>query len=423
MAGGRESRSCPRRVVTPDIQSRPGGGGSDTQRAANGFGDLTVDRGARGDHDLLARVEQQAVSRDTVPVAQVDPDPDQPRRTIDQAALDELTASIKVNGLAVPILVRPVGNRFRIVAGERRWRVARRLGWTDIPAEVRDLDETTARWLQLVENVNRADLSSIEEARAYKGLLDLGETQQSVADRVGKTRSYIAQKLRLLNLPAPLALLLDRGALTEGHVRQLLRFKGFYRDPHRAAFEVTVESARGMWAELTTPESRAALTFQTLRSVRPLDWPPGWPFDGAEHPEIAAATEALWVEGAERREVLRWAETAYYYALLTVHLELSVADLAAMVNLWAELVRSAVVYVDTIGSPVAPTSADDLGGCMEWWGYHSDLRHAGLGADHEHLVAEALEQVNTARAIALPSIAQITSPERERYLELTGWSE
>lgn len=162
------------------------------------------------------------MSRDIL-LTQIDVDPNQPRKHFDEAALAELAQSMAANGLAVPILVRPVGERYMIVHGERRYRAAHRLGWVSIPAEVREMDADAAQWLALVENVQRSNLSPIEEAQAYHARLAQGITQTALAERIGKTQSYIAQKLRLLKLPE-----VTRGALyfremTEGHARQLLR--------------------------------------------------------------------------------------------------------------------------------------------------------------------------------------------------------
>ena len=164
------------------------------------------------------------MSRDIL-IDLIDADPDQPRRNFDPELLAELAASIKANGLAVPILLRPVGGRFVIVHGERRFRACRSLGWTTIPADVRDLDEETARWLALVENIQRADLSPIEEAQAYEAALATGLTQKQLGERVGKSQSYIAQKLRLLKMPPEVQAAIADGAISEGIARQLLRLE------------------------------------------------------------------------------------------------------------------------------------------------------------------------------------------------------
>lgn len=153
----------------------------------------------------------------------IDPDPEQPRKHFQD--VDDLAQSIDANGLAVPILVRPMGERFTIVHGERRYRAALSLGWETIRAEVRDISPDEARWLSLVENVQRADLTPIEEARAYQARLASGITQTELGRRIGKSQSYVAQKLRLLKLSADVRDAVHLGNLTEGHARQLLRLK------------------------------------------------------------------------------------------------------------------------------------------------------------------------------------------------------
>jgi len=155
----------------------------------------------------------------------IDPDSEQPRKQFDAVKLAELAQSIKQSGLAVPILLRPAGDRFIIVHGERRYRAAFSLGWDTIPAEVRDISASEAKWLALAENVQRADLSPIEEARAYQARLADGITQTELGKRIGKTQSYVATKLRFLRLPHEVQAALDDGAISEGHAKQLLRVK------------------------------------------------------------------------------------------------------------------------------------------------------------------------------------------------------
>lgn len=162
------------------------------------------------------------MSRDIL-LSLIDRDETQPRQHFDTTALDELAQSIGASGLAVPILVRPSGERFVIVHGERRYRAALSLGWSSIPADVRDLSIEEAGWLALVENVQRSDLSPIEEARAYQARLASGMTQEALGLRIGKTQSYIATKLRFLKLPADVQEGLDKRLISEGHAKQLLR--------------------------------------------------------------------------------------------------------------------------------------------------------------------------------------------------------
>jgi ParB family chromosome partitioning protein len=162
-----------------------------------------------------------------IPVAQIRPNPYQPRREFRAEDLSELEASLRVTGLLQPITVRKLGSdSYELVVGERRLRAATKIGWTEIPAvvkESREVDERTLLTLALVENLQRTDLNPLEEAQGYKRLTDeFGLTQQQVADAVGKDRSTIANFLRVLSLPAQVRQMLSEGLLTLGHARALL---------------------------------------------------------------------------------------------------------------------------------------------------------------------------------------------------------
>ncbi|MFP4623800.1 MAG: ParB/RepB/Spo0J family partition protein [Gemmatimonadota bacterium] len=164
----------------------------------------------------------------TVLVSAVHPNPFQPRRTFREEELADLVGSIRENGLLQPIVVRPAGNRrgtdrWELVAGERRWRAVTRLGWKDVPAIIREVDDRTLLVLALVENLQRSGLNALEEAEGYHQLQEeFGLTQQQVAEAVGKDRSTVANALRLLQLPASVRRLLEAGELTAGHARALL---------------------------------------------------------------------------------------------------------------------------------------------------------------------------------------------------------
>lgn len=162
-----------------------------------------------------------------VQVERIRPNPFQPRRQFPEDALDELEASVKENGLLQPLVVRPSGPDFELVAGERRWRVLMRLGWEKAPAIVRPLSDEQMLVVALVENLQREDLGALEEAVGYQQLIDgFGLTQKAVARRVGRDRSTVANALRLLTLPAPVRDLLAEGALTAGHARAILSLDG-----------------------------------------------------------------------------------------------------------------------------------------------------------------------------------------------------
>lgn len=158
-----------------------------------------------------------------LPVDQIRPDGHQPRRGFDEAALLELATSIQNQGLLQPVLVRKDARGYRLIAGERRWRAAQKAGLRDIPAIVKEVTEAEAFELALVENLQRSDLSPLEEAEGYRRLLDERKwTQEQVADRVGKERSSVANALRLLQLPAEVKAMLGKGELDMGHARALL---------------------------------------------------------------------------------------------------------------------------------------------------------------------------------------------------------
>lgn len=170
-----------------------------------------------------SRQEGSAVQR--IAIAQIRPNPYQPRREFRPEELADLESSLKASGLLQPITVRPApsGGGYELIAGERRLRAATRLGWTDIPAVTREADDQTLLTLALVENLQRADLNAIEEAAGYQRLVEeFRLTQQEVADLVGKDRSTIANSLRLLQLPDSIRKLVEAGQLSAGHARALL---------------------------------------------------------------------------------------------------------------------------------------------------------------------------------------------------------
>jgi ParB family chromosome partitioning protein len=161
-----------------------------------------------------------------IPIGEIRPNRYQPRREFRPEELAELQASIKATGLLQPITVRPAGpDRFELIAGERRLRAVTALGWSKIPAVVKDIDDRTALTLALVENLQRADLNPLEEAEGYQRLSsEFGMTQQQVAEMVGKDRSTVANILRILALPASVRRMVADSQLTLGHARALLSF-------------------------------------------------------------------------------------------------------------------------------------------------------------------------------------------------------
>ena len=158
-----------------------------------------------------------------LPIDSLAPHPGQPRRRFDEAQLDELAGSIAARGLIQPIVVRPNDHGFQIVAGERRWRAAQRARLHEVPVVVRDLSDAETLEIALVENIQRQDLNAIEEAQAYQRLAaEFGHTQEALAQIVHKSRSHVANLLRLLDLPDPVQAQVVDGSLSMGHARALL---------------------------------------------------------------------------------------------------------------------------------------------------------------------------------------------------------
>ncbi len=158
-------------------------------------------------------------------VGHISPNPDQPRRHFDSAALDELAASIAARGLIQPIVVRPSphSSAYQIVAGERRWRAAQRAQLHDVPVIIRELTDAETLEFAIVENIQRQDLNAIEEAESYQRLIgDFGHTQEALGKLVAKSRSHIANLLRLLDLPKPVRDMVGDGRLSMGHARALV---------------------------------------------------------------------------------------------------------------------------------------------------------------------------------------------------------
>lgn len=203
------------RAGAPDGQGAPDGRSApDGREAAMGYGEA-------------AGVWSASTGVVDLPVTAIRRNPRQPRRAIEAEALDELAQSIAEVGIVQPVIVRPLGEGYELIAGERRWRAAQQAGFTVLPAIIRAASDVESLELALIENVVRQQLNPLDEAFALKVLLDdLGVTQESLAARVGKSRSAIANKVRLLDLPAAIQDALAEGLMSEGHGRALLGVKG-----------------------------------------------------------------------------------------------------------------------------------------------------------------------------------------------------
>jgi len=194
------------------------------------------------DADTPALIEQEGELR-TLPIQQIQPGKYQPRRHWNNDALDELAASIKAQGLIQPVVVRALGkNSYELIAGERRWRAAQRAQLAELPALVKRVPEESVPAMALIENIQREDLTPLEEADALKRLIDdFDLTHQQAADAVGRSRAAVSNLLRLTELPAAIKKLLDEGKLEMGHARCLLTL------PERDAEMLALEAVRHGW--------------------------------------------------------------------------------------------------------------------------------------------------------------------------------
>lgn len=178
-----------------------------------GLSALMPEQNGNGGNEELREIE----------IDQIEPNTEQPRTRFVESALDELTQSIRENGIVQPIVVRRKNTGFEIVAGERRWRAAKRAGLEKVPAVIREINDDKMLELALIENIQRQELNPLEEAKAYKKLIEtLGLTQEMVATRVGKDRTFITSYLRLLKLPDDIQKLVEEEKISVGHARALL---------------------------------------------------------------------------------------------------------------------------------------------------------------------------------------------------------
>lgn len=335
--------------------------------------------------DTPADRHPTSVSRDTreLLIDLIDPDPDQPRREIDADSIIDLANSIATNGLIHPITVRPQGDRFVVVAGERRLRAVRHLEFNTVAAFVRDdLADLDVIWLQATENLSRSDMSPVDEAVMFARLSATGASHSKIARRLGVSRSVVTQKLRLLNLPAPLTILLQRRLISEGHARQLLRLQSILETgvDKPSAEPVSAERVESV---MSSDHLAASLQVQ----MRPLD---GCIFgffitEEIPHHRTLLLAARTWFREAVSRdtEVESWERAAVHFGLLAATGGVSVADLRELLDTYQNFISSALMaaWLEPSGVPLWEHQS------REWWCYRSDLRHAGL----EHVIGDPTE--------------------------------
>lgn len=301
--------------------------------------------------------------KQTIDIEQIKPNPIQPRKHF--AELDSLSASIKEKGLLEPIMVRPIDGHYEIIHGERRWRAARMAGLKAMDVLVREATNQEAYELSLIENIQREDLTPIEEAKAFEQLQQQGYKQKAIASLIGKTQSYVAQKLRLLKVPEPITLYLQERALTENHIRQILKLREVYGPdlPRGISDNITLN--------LDTPERdieiSAGLLLVACRPDERVFYLKPTPL------MIEACYQFVDYVLKHKSKVKQWVVAAFWWASVAVKLELTVADLALAIDRWSDRYEQlCVIWTFYKKDPVALGEKDD----KLYWAIYGDLRHS-----------------------------------------------
>ena len=206
-----------------------------------------------GINDVIKEIENNEELKETaseIKLAEILPNPHQPRKVFKEEELQELSTSIKKHGVIQPVIVKKTTNGYYLVAGERRTRAAKLAGLTTVPAIIVDFDDQQMKEVALVENIQRVDLNAIEEANAYKELLDLLDiTQEELANRIGKSRSHIANTMRLLNLPKELQADVLEGKLTMGQVKPLVSLQADVSEVKKIAQQIIKDNMNARQVE------------------------------------------------------------------------------------------------------------------------------------------------------------------------------
>jgi ParB family chromosome partitioning protein len=258
-----------------------------------------------------------------IPVDKVDANPNQPRLTMDKAGLDDLTASVREHGVLQPILVRPeAGNRYQLIAGERRWRAATAAGLRVIPALIEEIDDETALEIALIENLQREDLSPLDEALIYaKMIRQHGYSIRKLAQKLGKDKGYLENRLRLADAPPEIRDLVSVRKDTLSHAYELLKVKDPKKRRHLAGLVARGELSLVKLREKIEAGPRTRRASSSGRAAR------GSLADRTVEDEIEAETEASWTAGGSRKPL-----TDDSLIAVRTHLNDAIADLIAVLQ-------------------------------------------------------------------------------------------
>jgi len=272
-----------------------------------------------------------------IPISQIDPNPSQPRQRF--TAIDEMAASIQEHGVLTPLLARPIDDRFQLIDGERRYRAALQLSMDSLPVSIHAVADETAYILSVVENLQREDLTPLEEADAFAALQKFGLTQKRIAETIGRDQSYVAHKIALRQLPAPVLVYLESESLTEAHLRQLAKIERLvggnkpatYRPPNlsqRGPGRVIGPSAHLMQQAFGAPALLAGLC-----PVGEDDWHVVLSF-ATPQPAVVHAIEQMLTYVARHSARPYWHDAAFYFASVAVQEQMTTRQLDQRLDAW-----------------------------------------------------------------------------------------
>jgi ParB/RepB/Spo0J family partition protein len=298
-----------------------------------------------------------------------------------------LADSIKEKGLLEPILIRPLDNdNYEIIHGERRLRACQLAGMEKIECQVRDATPQQAYEMAIIENVQRQDLTPTEEARALQHLVETGLKQDAIGKLIGKGQSYVAHKLRLLKMPEPITFYLDKGALTENHIRQIAKLEGIYGDDLLRGLPDDIEPI-----EITTSEIAAKFLYRIRPEAKIIIVEP------SENQQVVvdACQQMENYVSKHNSKTLQWVVAGFWWASMAVMLNLTVAHLAVALVNWEERYNTALFYwyenYNGKPVPVHVQKKNDYGDneTALYWGYFSDLRFsASLRAEGKKIMSD-----------------------------------
>lgn len=289
-----------------------------------------------------------------IPLDHIKPNPNQPRTQF--TGIDGLAQSIQEKGLLEPILVRPVDEHYEIIHGERRYKAVQQLEWETIDAITREATDAEAYELALIENVQREDLTPIEQALAFQQLQEKGYTQQQIAETLNKSQSYIAQKLRLLSLPDFLQYFVQHQLLSENHARRILTLKNIYGEELEAIFHPEspselIESLK-MHGDLIPhkviqpieeEQDRTLLILNAMAKPEDTVFIP-WDINEDKKTHFIHAG-ASFVKYVSKHTLMQWERAGFWWCLFTVALDLSVVELTQSLNAWEGRYYTALDFV------------------------------------------------------------------------------